>query len=160
MPVVVSRSALISLYTLAMPKSVNLIEPSRPTSTFCGLTSRGTHDAPAVGRAQAQRHVVRDDDGTFIIEHPARAQVMAQIGAFDQFHHNEIIAIGLSIIVDLHDIGMLQGRSYFGLALKARHKFGVCSIGIAQYFDRHPTIQNSIAAPVHCKQIPSSNCAL
>jgi len=37
----------------------------------------------------------------------ARAQIAAQVCTFHQFHHNEIVSIGLAIVVDLHYIRVL-----------------------------------------------------
>src|SRR5579859_4780697 len=121
---------------------------------------RAMHDTLLVRRAQAQRRVVCNDDGTFCIEYVARAQIAAQIGSLDQFHHNEINTIGLTMIVDLYNIWVPQSHHSFCNPLESRHELWVYAIDVTQYFDSYFTMQNSIPAPVNPKHKPSSNWVL
>ena len=63
--------------------------------------------ATAMGCSQSERNVMSDDNGSINCKDAARTQVAAQVCAFHQFHDDEIVSVGLAIVVDLHYVGML-----------------------------------------------------
>ena len=84
------------------------------------------HDATAVGGTKAKRNVMGNNNGAVNGEDTTRTQVAPQVRTLDEFHNDKIIAIGLTIVVDRHDVGMVQARGRSRLTLKARHKLGRC----------------------------------
>ena len=107
------------------------------------------NDAPPVGSSQSKRNVVSDDDGAIHREDTTRTQIAAQVCSFYQLHHDEVVAIGLAIIVDLHYVGMLQCRCCFRFTLKARHKLWIGTVDFAQDFDGYDAIHTQILATIN-----------
>src|SRR5579859_7305294 len=107
-------------------------------------------DDPATMRStQAQGDVVGNNDGAINVKDPPGTQITTQIGALYQLHDDIIVAIGLSVVVDLYDIGVLQGRRSLGFELEALHKLRIGAIDIAQHLDGDDVIHTHIAAAIN-----------
>src|SRR6266480_825139 len=67
------------------------------------------NDISTMSSAKTKRNIMGNDNRAVDIKHSTRMEIAAQVCAIDQLHDNIIIAIGLSIVVDLYNIGVLQG---------------------------------------------------
>src|SRR5438552_9046981 len=115
------------------------------------------YNTTAVCCTQAQRDIMSDDDSTINSQNATQTQIAAQVCTFDQFHHNEVIAIALPIIIHLDDVGMLQCRGSLCFTLKACHKLWVSAVDFSQHFNRHDTIHTCIVAPIDRSHAATSN---
>src|SRR5258708_39167299 len=107
-------------------------------------------DDPATMRGtQAKGDVVGNNDGAIKVQHSPGTQVATQIGGLYQSHDDIIVAIGLSVVVDLYNIGVLQGRRSLRFELEALHKLRVGAIDFAQHLDGDDAIHTHIAAAIN-----------
>ena len=90
---------------LASPKSRILTRPSRVRRILSGLRSRWTMPALWAAASPAARHV----------ERLAETALVGDRRAFHQFHHQ---VVG-SDIIELADVGMVQGRDGAGFVFEA-----------------------------------------
>ena len=118
------------------------------------------NDTAPVGGSQSKRNVVSDDNGAIHCEDTTRTQIAAQVCSFYQLHHDEVVAIGLAIIVDLHYVGMLQCRCCFRFTLKARHKLWIGTVDFAQDFDGYDAIHTQILATINSGHTAPANWIL
>ena len=76
-----------------------------------------------------------DGDGGIVIQRAVLLDEGLERHAVHIFHHDKACAILLAHIVDIDQVFMRNGRSGFGLLLKAAHKLRVLAVLIAQHLD-------------------------
>src|SRR5579863_2900540 len=127
---------------------------NRPVTTYQHILwfDIAMHDTATMRSTQTKRDVVGNNYCAIFIEHTIRTtgmEIATQVNALYQLHDYIINAIGLTVVVDPHNIRMPQGRRRFRFELEAHHKLSVGVINFVKYFNGYDATLTHIPSTIN-----------
>ena len=101
-------------------------------------------DAAAMRLGEGRGHLLEELDRAVGRERALAAEQVVQVLAVDELHGDVADAAGLAHGVDLHDVGMLDGRGGAGLALEAGDEAAVGGEALGEDLDGDEAVEGGL----------------
>ncbi len=115
------------------------------------------NDAGGVDRGQASEDLARDLHGLCSGEATSRLQRVLQVLSRHILHGDKEGALVGAVIVDIHDVGMGDGRRDTGLSLEAGNKRGIRGVLRTENLERDDPPQGRVPTPVRHRIVAFAN---
>ncbi len=114
-------------------------------------------DAVIMGVAQGQHQLDAEGGGHAGGHHPHPLDILLQGDAGDILHDNHRVAAVQEHIVNLHNVGMVQGIDGLGLVAEPPERIGVSGVFIPEHFNGDRAVFRSVKAVVDVGHSPHAN---